>query len=163
MVNEEIKKKYSDVQGVLDEALGKANAIKITGEKENAELSEIKKTLELLNADFKKEIDKLENATEWDKFCIAFFGETNAGKSTIIETLRIIYDEETRRAEALAQEKEYHERVAGHCEEYRGLISTLAELNVSLQNHSSKSKWIWYVVACVAGVVVGLFLGIAIW
>ena len=30
----------------------------------------------------------------WDKLTIAFFGETNAGKSTIIETLRILYDKD---------------------------------------------------------------------
>ena len=27
----------------------------------------------------------------WDKLMIAFFGETNAGKSTIIETFRILF------------------------------------------------------------------------
>ena len=28
----------------------------------------------------------------WDKLVISFFGETNAGKSTIIETFRILFD-----------------------------------------------------------------------
>ena len=37
------------------------------------------------------------NSTEWDKLVIAFFGETNAGKSTIIETFRILFDETERR------------------------------------------------------------------
>ena len=37
------------------------------------------------------------NSTEWDKLVIAFFGETNAGKSTIIETFRILFDEKERR------------------------------------------------------------------
>lgn len=32
-----------------------------------------------------------------DHLVIAFFGETNAGKSTIIDTFRILFDEETRR------------------------------------------------------------------
>jgi molybdopterin-guanine dinucleotide biosynthesis protein len=35
---------------------------------------------------------------EWDNLVVAFFGVTNAGKSTIIETFRILFDEETRRA-----------------------------------------------------------------
>ncbi|MDD6951698.1 MAG: hypothetical protein PUJ01_10155, partial [Parabacteroides sp.] len=32
-----------------------------------------------------------------DHLVIAFFGETNAGKSTVIDTFRIIFNEETRR------------------------------------------------------------------
>lgn len=32
------------------------------------------------------------NNISWDKLVIAFFGETNAGKSTIIETFRILFD-----------------------------------------------------------------------
>lgn len=32
-----------------------------------------------------------------DHLVIAFFGETNAGKSTVIDTFRIVFDEETRR------------------------------------------------------------------
>ena len=33
----------------------------------------------------------------WDNLVIAFFGETNAGKSTIIETMRILFDDERKR------------------------------------------------------------------
>jgi len=43
-----------------------------------------------------KELDQAINMVEWDKFVIAFFGETNAGKSTTIETFRIKLNEETR-------------------------------------------------------------------
>lgn len=41
-----------------------------------------------------KEICLHERESEWDRFTIAFFGETNAGKSTLIESLRIIGNEE---------------------------------------------------------------------
>lgn len=34
------------------------------------------------------------NTISWDKLVIAFFGETNAGKSTIIETFRILFDKD---------------------------------------------------------------------
>ncbi|MBU2869750.1 hypothetical protein [Colwellia sp. E2M01] len=40
-----------------------------------------------------RELDKLKRNSEWDSFTVAFYGETNAGKSTIIETLRILLDE----------------------------------------------------------------------
>ena len=39
-----------------------------------------------------KELSKALNNTVWDNLVIAFFGETNAGKSTIIETFRILFD-----------------------------------------------------------------------
>lgn len=39
------------------------------------------------------EKDVVENKIEWDKLVIAFFGETNAGKSTIIDTFRILFDD----------------------------------------------------------------------
>lgn len=41
--------------------------------------------------------DYLKKNLVQDHLVIAFFGETNAGKSTIIDTFRIIFDEETRR------------------------------------------------------------------
>ena len=37
-------------------------------------------------------LNKVKNETIWDNLVIAFFGETNAGKSTIIETFRILFD-----------------------------------------------------------------------
>ncbi|MBK6851954.1 MAG: hypothetical protein IPG93_10110 [Burkholderiales bacterium] len=38
----------------------------------------------------KEDIRTLQELAEWDTFTIAFYGETNAGKSTLIETLRIL-------------------------------------------------------------------------
>ncbi len=40
-----------------------------------------------------KNIESLQKNAEWDTFTIAFYGETNAGKSTVIETLRILLNE----------------------------------------------------------------------
>lgn len=166
MLNEEVEKKYRDVQTVLEDALESTETIKLAGQEENLELSEIRKTLDALNLEFKDEIEKLKKSSEWDKFCIAFFGETNAGKSTIIESLRIIYDEETRRAEAMAQKNGYHQLMAKHCEDYRNLISSLEAVNVSIKNKYGKNKsWIFYIVSGVVGLAIGLVLaslGIAI-
>lgn len=38
-------------------------------------------------------ISELKKNSEWDKLVIAFYGETNAGKSTLIEALRIYLGE----------------------------------------------------------------------
>ena len=43
-----------------------------------------------LNNELKNKILDLRNIHEWSKYTISFFGETNAGKSTIIESLRIL-------------------------------------------------------------------------
>lgn len=40
-------------------------------------------------------------STVWDRLVIAFFGETNAGKSTIVETFRILFNEVHREEERL--------------------------------------------------------------
>lgn len=42
------------------------------------------------------ELQKLEKLAVWDVFTIAVYGETNAGKSTLIETLRILFKEKTK-------------------------------------------------------------------
>ena len=167
MISEEVEKKYRDVQAVLGNALDKTNSVELAGQDENAELQGIRQTLESLNDEFQGEIEKLKTSSEWDKFCIAFFGETNAGKSTIIETLRIIYDEETRRAEALAQKEEYRSALEMHCEDYAALVTSLKEVNTSLKKKYGKNNnWIFCVLAGVAGLAIGLLLanlGIVVW
>lgn len=40
-----------------------------------------------------RQMEEALNGTVWDNLVIAFFGETNAGKSTIIETFRILFDD----------------------------------------------------------------------
>ena len=167
MISTEVEKKYCAVQESLEEALEKANSIELSGDKENEMVEQIKRTLEEKNEIFKKEIDELKNSSVWDKLCIAFFGETNAGKSTIIESLRIIYDEETRRAEILAQKNEYCEKLNEHCEEYQKVISSLQEINALLKTKKlRKSNWFLYVIIGIVGIIVGLILanmGIVVW
>ena len=125
MTKEEIKDKYSQVENLLENALEKSRTIELVGEEENAELTAINETIESLNENFKQEIEKLEASSEWEKFCIAFFGETNAGKSTIIESLRIIYNEEMRRVELAEQEREYKAVLTKHCQDYQELVQEL--------------------------------------
>ncbi|NIE66709.1 hypothetical protein [Burkholderia sp. Ax-1719] len=63
-----------------------------------------------IHEDLAKRIETLQRYARWDKFTIAFYGETNAGKSTIIETLRILLQERTKveaRAAFRAKEAEF--------------------------------------------------------
>lgn len=50
-------------------------------------------TFTQISDDIREHIATLEQNAEWDTFTIAFYGETNAGKSTLIETLRILLNE----------------------------------------------------------------------
>ncbi|RMI03159.1 DUF726 domain-containing protein [Stutzerimonas nitrititolerans] len=51
------------------------------------------------------QLAELEKNAEWKTFTIAFYGETGAGKSTIIETLRILLQERSK----LANQQEFRE------------------------------------------------------
>ena len=167
MVEEKIKQKYGEVQTVLEDALKETRSIDVSGNDENVELENIQKTLEDLNNQFKVEIDKLNKSSEWEKLCIAFFGETNAGKSTIIESLRIIYDEETRRAEAIAQGREYIKDLKNHCADYQTLITSIKDANEKVEKYRNKNiTWILCIVFAIVGVGIGLLLanlGIIVW
>lgn len=88
---------YSGILQQLDAASTEIRSLKIDNKEGQAKLADITQKMQDLRAGFKDELLFLENNAEWEKFTLAFFGETNAGKSTIIESLRILFDEETRR------------------------------------------------------------------
>ncbi|WP_229765052.1 GTPase [Helicobacter pylori] len=46
-----------------------------------------------LESESLKELESLKHNEEWEKFTIAFYGETGAGKSTLIECLRLFFKE----------------------------------------------------------------------
>lgn len=58
---------------------------------------DFKKSISKYAEDAAVELESCKNEYVWDKLVISFFGQTNAGKSTIIEVLRILFDEETRK------------------------------------------------------------------
>lgn len=83
---------------------------------------------------FLSELGDLERNVEWDTFTIAFFGETNAGKSTIIESLRILFDEESRarlvrkNGHDLAK---YEQALESHLELVRATLLSAHERNLN--------------------------------
>ena len=159
----EIKEKYQDVGSSIEDALKKTNDINLSGEEENLELNNIRETLKSMNQDFKQEIKKLETSSEWDKLCISFFGETNAGKSTIIESLRIMFDEETRRAEINENKEKYINELRSHIKKYNDIISSLKEINSSIKDIRPKKTviriFLEIFILLAFGVVFGLSIG----
>ena len=93
------------------------------------------------------------NSTEWDKLVIAFFGETNAGKSTIIETFRILFDETERHKNIYASffkrlKNAYYEIPReGHSRAYEIFIECIKLFDVR--------KWFRHIEYAVDGIIVG--------
>lgn len=52
--------------------------------------------LRKINEKIQNEYHDLKKSSEWNRFTIAFYGETNAGKSTLIEALRLLWREESK-------------------------------------------------------------------
>ncbi|WP_208347571.1 GTPase [Helicobacter pylori] len=61
--------------------------------KSNQEALEVFQKLEFKSL---KELESLKNNEEWENFTIAFYGETGAGKSTLIECLRMFFKEQSK-------------------------------------------------------------------
>lgn len=55
------------------------------------------KVFQQLEFESLKELESLKNNEEWENFTIAFYGETGAGKSTLIECLRLFFKERSKR------------------------------------------------------------------
>ncbi|OJT00354.1 hypothetical protein [Marinobacter nauticus] len=94
---EKFNKLYSEVAEGLSHTLKQLQGLRVEHEESKQHVIGMMDKLESIQKTFSDEIAMLEDNAEWDKFTIAFFGETNAGKSTIIESLRIMFDEEARK------------------------------------------------------------------
>lgn len=83
---------YVRVSNEVDVILAKlrtlSSAQEIASAKEKAE-----EIFGALSAELKNNVASLQRNAEWNTFTIAFYGETNAGKSTIIETMRMMLNE----------------------------------------------------------------------
>ncbi|WP_350599138.1 hypothetical protein [Pseudomonas sp. 65/3-MNA-CIBAN-0223] len=95
---QDFSKLYARVASDIATALDDVSRLDVSNDKGNAHLVNVKGKLGEMKSRFDSEISYLEKHAEWDNFTIAFFGETNAGKSTIIESLRILFEEKKRQA-----------------------------------------------------------------
>lgn len=95
-VGEEFNRLYADISSSIAVATAEIADLKVDHKDGKQELSSIMERLRVIQDRFDDELGLLEKHAEWDKFTIAFFGETNAGKSTILESLRILFKEDSR-------------------------------------------------------------------
>lgn len=94
--NQDFNRLYTDVSESIATVVAKIADLKVEHTDGKQELSKMMEKLRGIQARFDGELGLLEQHAEWDKFTMAFFGETNAGKSTIIESLRILFKEDSR-------------------------------------------------------------------
>lgn len=86
---------YQHINTELDKVVQSINSMS-----QDTAISEEKNTAQLTLAEcqqqLKLHLEELRRNSEWSRFTIAFYGETGAGKSTLIETLRILLNEPTK-------------------------------------------------------------------
>ena len=83
---------YLQIEKVVGDIVQKLNA-RSDDESIEAAKSESRQILRDLQSSINKQLFELRENADWETFTIAFYGETNAGKSTLIESLRILLKE----------------------------------------------------------------------
>ncbi|GAA9249527.1 hypothetical protein HpHA223_02990 [Helicobacter pylori] len=84
-----VEKSIKDLQKIFENTDGGDEGLRKFNQKA---LEKFKK----LESEGLKELESLKNNEEWEKFTIAFYGETGAGKSTLIECLRLFFKERSK-------------------------------------------------------------------
>ncbi|WRC05389.1 50S ribosome-binding GTPase [Helicobacter pylori] len=84
-----VEKSIKDLQNIFKNTDDKDEKLK----RFNQEALELFQKLE---SESLKELESLKNNEEWENFTIAFYGETGAGKSTLIECLRMFFKEQSK-------------------------------------------------------------------
>ncbi|WP_051610394.1 dynamin family protein [Terasakiella pusilla] len=135
MTNNSFEKIYNDIQNDVAEALNSIEEIKIKDAEGNAYIDKLKDELVQIHSQFSDELKYLEEHSEWEKFTIAFFGETNAGKSTILESLRILFKEQQRQKNIESNTVTTNELEVEYSQEFNELQD---ELNLAYQSYSGK-------------------------
>ncbi len=109
-----VEKSIKDLQNIFKNTDDKDEKLK----RFNQEALEVFQKLESKSL---KELESLKNNEEWENFTIAFYGETGAGKSTLIECLRLFFKEQSK-----VVQQERFKRLYANMKNYRG--SERAEL-----------------------------------
>lgn len=127
---------YRGVNAELDDIIGEL-ATESDDEQLNGAQREAHSLLQEHRSNLQEQLEALETNAEWDTFTIAFYGETGAGKSTIIETLRVLLKEASKlkEQEAFRELQNKHELTA---EALDGLLHEAERLGWELEDLSDK-------------------------
>ncbi len=118
---------YLDISQSLANTSEELATLRVDHEEGRQTLGGIRERLAEIRAGFEGELTMLHQHAEWDKLTISFFGETNAGKSTLLESLRILFSEEGRQALLQANERDlarYEQALQGQIESVREALQS---------------------------------------
>ncbi|OWV21645.1 hypothetical protein B7982_11080 [Fibrobacter sp. UWB2] len=171
MIGSNIQNFYEEISNNLHEAINELNKLPSSGTKVSSTIQNTQDKLGILQKKFDEELQDLKQNSEWNEFAIAFFGETNAGKSTIIESLRILFNDPSREELLKLDQKEKIDLL----DKYDAAINRLkiasekdvndvyAEIESIKKSIKSlqKSK-VPYIVAFIVYMMVSFFIGVVI-
>ena len=96
---DEIENRYQELLNLLQQTRDEVGSYKSKHKNISKLQSNMYMALDREMDDISAEIDNAMNFISWDNLVIAFFGETNAGKSTIIETFRILFEQNRKKGQ----------------------------------------------------------------
>ncbi|WRF75793.1 GTPase [Helicobacter pylori] len=88
------------------------------------------KVFQKLESESLKELESLKNNEEWENFTIAFYGETGAGKSTIIEYLRLFFKERSK----MDQQERFKRLYLDYQEKYKDDKSIIEQYDTEISD-----------------------------
>ncbi len=154
----DIKKAYKNLQDLLQSTQEDVFDLNGVNSQFNTVKEKIAFAFDSKIKEAKKELDVALKDTVWDNLVIAFFGETNAGKSTIIETFRILFDDKRKKEDGLIvgdgrhdftkTYEEYHLSIAGHpftLIDVPGIEGNEAEFKDVIKTALHKAHCVFYV------------------
>ncbi|WP_232726721.1 AAA family ATPase [Helicobacter pylori] len=129
----DVEKSIKDLQSIFKNTDDKDEKLK----RFNQEALEVFQKLE---SESLKELESLKNNEEWENFTIAFYGETGAGKSTLIECLRLFFKEKSKMNEQ---------------ERFKRLYSDYVKNPNHAKNHESNEYVLSTLEKCQDGAIIG--------
>lgn len=123
----EFNRLYTDISASIATATAEIAALHVDHVEGKKEIGGLLESLHQISRRFDDELALLQKHAEWDRFTLAFFGETNAGKSTIIESLRILFQEDSRQKLLDSNHHDlmkYEQELATHIEHIKAALDT---------------------------------------
>lgn len=144
-VIDKVEAMKSHAQSVSDDSVGASGdeSASIESKKRKEQLAQARASLQNFESKAIKSVEDYKSVAEFDTFTIAFYGETNAGKSTIIEALRIYFGESSKqneRAKFEAGIKQYNGFIE-NVMDIQSKVRTLEANAASLQEELDKCNY----------------------